>query len=471
MVTGEITGVEPYDPDEFEALLPPEPTKPAPEDEYDGPPDAALVLEDWLEEHPEAEEQIVGERHDEKARVKFAVVCPWVEEHTGGDRSGTYLGQYPEGALFFSCNHGHCEERGWREYRRFYEDDGLKVVFDNWEAESGEESANGKHEGDTGDTYDTMTPGVGPLRYRGGGAAPFPLHALPEVLGRYLREAAHAKEAPVEFVALPMLAALGVGIGASRRFRIERSWSEMPTLYTAVIALPASGKSPAEDAAMLPVYRQSKVLNNRYKLALEAWKEEHQQWEAEAAEARKKKKRVPPEPEKPTKPRIRVGDTTVEALHVRMAENPRGLVLARDELAGFFTSLNQYKGKGSDRQFWLSQHSGRVAPVDRKTEEETYDVDYPCVCVVGSIQPEKLDVLDIEAGDGMVERFLFAWPEARMQPDSERDISIEAEQAYVETWDRLYALEMGEDEFGAPRRKTSPSHLGRYRRGGRTGGP
>ena len=70
--------------------------------------------------------------------------------------------------------------------------------------------------------------------------------------------------------------------------------------------------------------------------------------------------------------------------------------------------------------------------------------------VVGSIQPEKLHVLDIEAGDGMVEKFLFAWPEARMQPDSERDISVEAEEAYVEIWDRLYALKMGEDEFGNP---------------------
>ncbi len=79
-------------------------------------------------------------------------------------------------------------------------------------------------------------------------------------------------------------------------------------------------------------------------------------------------------------------------------------------------------------------------------------MDYPCVFVVGSIRPEKLHVLDIEAGDGMVEKFLFAWPEARMQPDSERDISVEAEEAYVEIWGRLYALEMGRTSSGTPRR-------------------
>ncbi len=309
--------------------------------------------------------------------------------------------------------------------------------------------------GDGHDTHDAMTPRVPPLRYRVDGM-PFPLHALPPTLRRYLEEAAHAKEAPVEFVALPMVAALGTAIGASRRFRIERTWPELPTLYTAVVAPPASGKSPAEDAAMLPVYRQGKILNHRYKLALEEYKREHREWETQAAEARKKKQRTPEEPEKPTKQRIRVGDATVEALQVRMAENPRGLVLARDELAGFFNSLNQYKGKGSDRQFWLSQHSGRVAPVDRKTNDETYDVEYPCVSVVGSIQPEKLHVLDIEAGDGMVERFLFVWPDARMQPDSERDVSVEAEQGYVEVWNRLYALEMGEDEYGNPAPRDVP---------------
>lgn len=307
---------------------------------------------------------------------------------------------------------------------------------------------------DTGDTYDTVTPPVAPLRYRVDGM-PFPLHALPPTLRRYLEEAAHAKEAPVEFVAVPMLAALGTAIGASRRFRIERTWPELPTLYTAVVALPASGKSPAEDAAMLPVYRQGKVLNQRYRLALEDYKREHQAWEQEAADARKKKARVPEEPEKPVKERIRVGDTTVEALQLRMVENPRGLVLARDELAGFFNSLNQYR-QGADREFWLSQHSGRVPAIDRKSADESYDIDYPCVSVVGSIQPEKLGVLDIEAGDGMVERFLFAWPDARRQPDSEQDVSVEAEDAYCEIWDRLYALGMEEDEFGNPAPRDVP---------------
>jgi hypothetical protein len=49
--------------------------------------------------------------------IKFAVVCPWVEEHTGADESGTYVGQLETGACWFKCWHSHCVDKGWPEFR------------------------------------------------------------------------------------------------------------------------------------------------------------------------------------------------------------------------------------------------------------------------------------------------------------------------------------------------------------------
>jgi hypothetical protein len=98
----------------------------------------------------------------------------------------------------------------------------------------------------------------------------------------------------------------------------------------------------------------------------------------------------------------------------------------------------------------LSLHSGQAPPIDRKTADESHDIDHPCVSVVGGIQPGKLKVLDVEAGDGMVERFLFAYPSATLLPEADEDVSIEAEDGYRKIWDRLHALEMGEDEFDKP---------------------
>jgi putative DNA primase/helicase len=60
-------------------------------------------------------------------------------------------------------------------------------------------------------------------------------------------------------------------------------------------------------------------------------------------------------PDTPDMARTLVGDTTVEALADIMDKNPRGVLINRDELAGWVRGLDQYKGgKGNDRQFYLS---------------------------------------------------------------------------------------------------------------------
>lgn len=60
---------------------------------------------------------VLGEIPDASAERVFRVVCPWVHDHTGGDRSGTRAGQYADGAVWFICEHAHCSHRDWVEFR------------------------------------------------------------------------------------------------------------------------------------------------------------------------------------------------------------------------------------------------------------------------------------------------------------------------------------------------------------------
>jgi len=61
------------------------------------------------------------------------------------------------------------------------------------------------------------------------------------------------------------------------------------------------------------------------------------------------------QPEPPVLRRLRISDTTCEAVANILQHNQRGLLLARDELSGWLTSFNQYKrGRGSDEASWLS---------------------------------------------------------------------------------------------------------------------
>jgi hypothetical protein len=49
-------------------------------------------------------------------------------------------------------------------------------------------------------------------------------------------------------------------------------------------------------------------------------------------------------------PRILLDDCTTEAMAGVLEQNPRGLVMVRDELAALVCGMNQYKsGKGHDR--------------------------------------------------------------------------------------------------------------------------
>jgi len=75
---------------------------------YNGP---ELELAEFLEGV-----EVIGEVADGLGS-KLAIVCPWVHEHDGGDRTGTYVGQRAGGGLWFYCNHGHCQGRGWPEFR------------------------------------------------------------------------------------------------------------------------------------------------------------------------------------------------------------------------------------------------------------------------------------------------------------------------------------------------------------------
>ncbi len=90
----------------------PEPRRARVHRENDAPP---LRLDDVLSA---GGVEPLAEICDGTAAVKFAVVCPWAAEHTNGDESGTYIGQYADGALFFKCHHAHCCARGWRDFRR-----------------------------------------------------------------------------------------------------------------------------------------------------------------------------------------------------------------------------------------------------------------------------------------------------------------------------------------------------------------
>jgi putative DNA primase/helicase len=126
--------------------------------------------------------------------------------------------------------------------------------------------------------------------------------------------------------------------------------------------------------------------------------------------------------------------------------------VAKDELAGWIRGMDQYKagGKGSDRQFWLSAWSSDPITVDRKGEPEALMVSEPFVAVSGGIQPEVLKDLSKGPEDGMLDRFLCAYPEPVAPGWREAHITEAAERRYADLYKQLRMRHMETDEFGEP---------------------
>jgi hypothetical protein len=114
----------------------------------------------------------------------------------------------------------------------------------------------------------------------------------------------------------------------------------------------------------------------------------------------------------------------LEAL-VDMLDRAPGVAIIRDEILGWVSSMDQYRGgKGSDRQEYLSLWSAKTIKLDRKGADPIYRR-FPVACVVGGIQPDLVGGLHHEAQkrDGFAERLLPIVPDTKPMPWTEETVS------------------------------------------------
>jgi hypothetical protein len=271
---------------------------------------------------------------------------------------------------------------------------------------------------------------------------PFPVEALPGPLGEYVRQGALALGCDPAYLALPALAAASV-IGNTRTIRLKRGWDEPSVIWSALVAESGTMKSPAHRKAVACLFRLQRPLLQEFKQARARYQEELREYQAAKQQA-KKKGTAPGDP--PQMQRIVCSDTTIEKLAQMLADNPRGLLLARDELAGWLGLFARYKGQkgGTDLPAWLEMHQAGTVVVDRKTgEPPTLYVERAAVSITGGIQPGVLArVLTPEFLDaGLVARVLMAMPPKLPKRWSEVEIAPEVGESYRQLLDQLRKLD------------------------------
>ncbi len=269
----------------------------------------------------------------------------------------------------------------------------------------------------------------------------FPIDALAEPLRRLCVEGAAAIQCPIDYIAVSSLVIAGSAIGRSRCLQLKRGWDEYGGLYAAIVADPGAAKSPALMQAADPLMKRAQSLFEVFQSRLEEYEAAQRQWQKNPEKHSR--------PDKPTMERVYVSDITVESLAKVLDENPRGILIYRDELSAWAQAMNAYKGgKGSDRQFYLSMWSGTPSPVDRKNQDRPLFLAHPFLGIIGTIQTDTLQALLHEArwDDGLMDRILFTYPDF-IVPDSwsDEEIASATMEDVGQLYNQLYELDVDEE--------------------------
>jgi hypothetical protein len=161
-------------------------------------------------------------------------------------------------------------------------------------------------------------------------------YALPVPLREFVWAGSKAIGCDPSFIALPMLSVCGAAIGNTARLKLKGNWILPPIIWSVIVGESGTAKTPAFKLVMKPVQDRQHAAMKRHAKAeqeyitlLACHKKKLGLWEKQQESSD-----VPPRlPDEPQAERVMIEDTTVEAVALLLAGNPRGLLLGRDEFS------------------------------------------------------------------------------------------------------------------------------------------
>jgi hypothetical protein len=280
----------------------------------------------------------------------------------------------------------------------------------------------------------------------------YPTDAFPEPIRGLIRAGSVALNVDEAFIGTALLPVIASAIGNFAVIELKSGWTEPAALWAGFIGDCGTLKSPTLDIAMRHLRDRQSAAFAEYEKKQFAYESDKRVYDI--ARKQIKKGEIPPiEPEAPVCTRYFCADTTVEALADRLSQAPRGLLVCRDELSGWFASFDAYRsGKGSlDMSHWLGLHGARDLVIDRKMKDsKTIFVKRGNVSIVGGIQPEILRrSLTAETYEnGLVSRLLLCWPPKRAKRWSEAVIDDALQATVDRVFDFIFALNPKRDSNG-----------------------
>jgi hypothetical protein len=216
-----------------------------------------------------------------------------------------------------------------------------------------------------------------------------PSGLLPEAIEQFAREQGSLMGADAGGLAVTALAVCAAAIPDRIRLQVKRhdyNWTESARIWVALIGTPSTKKSPILTQVVRPLAR----------IDAQLWRE--------YANAKARYDNLPAEVRKTTPPpkqvRALLEDTTIESAQDVLKDSPNGVLCMRDELSGWFGSMDKYsghRGAAMDRGFWLQSFNGGSYRLNRVGRGPCL-IENLSVSMLGGVQPDAIRKL---AGDGV----------------------------------------------------------------------
>jgi hypothetical protein len=255
---------------------------------------------------------------------------------------------------------------------------------------------------------------------------------LPAVISDFAFDQAERLGVDPALVALPALTVCAAAITDSVRVQPlenDHTFTQPARLWTLAVADSAVGKTPAMECSVGVL----EAVQQRWA------REDKKAWAQYLRDVKAAKQQEADEPERPKLRRTVLDDFTMEKLGEVLADNSRGVLIFKDELAGLISGFDAYRngGAGKDQAAALGLHNGGPRIVDRKKAGSSLVIPNWGASIVGGIQINKMRQLAPKlSDDGFIQRFtpFFATHAGRPQ---DRVPDRKAIAAFRATVDRL----------------------------------
>jgi hypothetical protein len=355
---------------------------------------------------------------------------------------GAAIFQFSSGAVAYRCHHNTCAQARWPDVKAKL---GIPV------AQNGHRSGAGARERATADGLGGPHragagprdwPDMAPLPDPTPSAPTLPAAMVPDPLRPWIVDIADRCKLPLEMVAAPAIVATATPIGRAVGLRPGEydDFTVVAALWGALVTRPGWMKSGAVKDAFRPLGRLAAAAHEAHEAAEDANAVTRERIEAElkaikaamekaakdggdmtGLETALRAKRAELREATATERRYLTHDPTVEKLGMLLRDNPRGMLLLRDELAGWLRSLDK-SGREGDREFYLEAWNGTGSYTSDRIGRGTIHIPALTLSLFGGIQPGKLGPLlasAVEGGigdDGLIQRLqMTVWPD-RLPP-------------------------------------------------------